>query len=320
VYQNNWSPASAPADPEDTAGSSFWGFSPDEQTFTYYLQEPGDENFVELIALPTGVKFRELHYENAKALKVQFSPCGEVIAVEHTDITASVDQAEANPANVTLYSARPADAGNGAIVDKSDLFTNETIVVAAGPTEYTVAVGDASPVELAPNTSTGSCPAPTSSGDAGGSDAPAAAVAPKFKETFDSNTPPPPRTAALGQQYSYTFEATGSPDPTFAFVTHTCTFLTIDATTGEVSGTPTTAFASCVYSVTAVNGAGNADAGPFTITMATTPPAGGAGAGGPSAADDAGEPAPRPLEPTRPPAPHTTCRDRLEHRSESHAA
>ncbi len=200
VYQHVWSPASAPADPEDAAGSSFWGFSPDEQTFTYYLQEPGDENFVELIALPTGAGFRELHYQNAKALKVQFSPCGEVIAVELTDITASVDQAEANPAHVTLYSARPADAGNGAIVDKGDLFTNETIVVSAGPTEYKVAVGNSSPVDLAPNTSTGSCPAPTTSGDAGGSDAPSAAVAPKFKETFDSNTPPPPRTATLGQQ------------------------------------------------------------------------------------------------------------------------
>ena len=295
VYQHFWSPASAPADPEDTAGSSFWGFSPDEQTFTYYLQEPGDDNFVELIALPTGAGFRELHYQNAKALKVQFSPCGEVIAVELTDITASVDQAEANPAHVILYSARPADAGNGAIVDKGDLFTNETIVVSAGPTEYKVAVGNSSPVELAPNTSTGSCPAPTTSGDAGGSDAPSAAVAPKFKETFDSNTPPPPRTATLGQRYSYTFEATGSPDPTFAFLTNTCTFLTIDATSGEVSGTPATAFASCTYSMTAVNGAGNADAGPFTITMAAAPPAGGGGGGGPSAVDADVEPAPAPF-------------------------
>ncbi len=305
VFQHVWSPASAPADPEDTAGSSFWGFSPDEQTFTYYLQEPGDENFVELVALPTGAGFREVHYENAKALRVQFSPCGEVIAVEHTDITASVDQAEANPANVTLYSARPADAGNGAIVDKSDLFTNETIVVAAGPTQYTVAVGNASPVELAPNTSTGSCPAPTTGGDAGGSDAPSAAVAPKFKETFDTNTPPPPRTATLGQQYSYTFEATGSPDPTFAFVTNTCTFLAIDASTGEVSGTPPTAFASCTYSLTAANGAGNADVGPFTITMATAPPAGGA-VGGPSAEDDHVEPASPPFWVSTPPSSETT--------------
>ena len=55
----------------------------------------------------------------------------------------------------------------------------------------------------------------------------------------------------------------------------------IGSTSGEVSGTPATAFASCTYSVTAVNGAGNADAGPFTITMAAAPPAGGGGGGRP---------------------------------------
>jgi uncharacterized repeat protein (TIGR01451 family) len=285
VYQNVWSPASAPANPDDAAQSAFWGFAPDDKSFAYYLQEPGDDPILMLIALPAGstAPIQQFHYFNAKATIVQFSPCGEVIAIVHQ----VQDLNQPNPVTISLYSTRPADAGKGAIAEKGAL-PIEDIQISAGPVNYTAEVDNfPDTVILAPNTNTGSCAPPTTSGDAGGSDAPAVAVPPAFKEQFDQSTAPPPRTATLGQLYSYTFEATGSPDPQFKFITNTCSFLTLDLNSGEVSGTPQTAFSSCAYSVTAFNGAGNADSPIFTITMTTAPPAGGAvELGGPYVPDD----------------------------------
>ena len=294
VYQHGWNPSSAPADPEDEAGSAFWGFSPDEQSFAYYLQEPGDQNYVELINLPTGTVVHEIHDSATKDLKVQFAPCGEVIAVEYTDATAPVDAAETNPVHVALYSTQPG-SGPAALFDEPGLPTNETIVVTAGTGDYYVTVNDGPEIDLVPNPNTGSCPSPSTTGDAGGSDAPAKAQAASFKNDFTSD--PPAAIATLGQEYSYTFEADGSPDPTFGFFENTCTFLSIDGSTGEVSGMPTQPFTTCKYVVRADNLAGApADSPEFTITMTpVSPPSGGGGGsggsgGGPSPEDDS-EPA-----------------------------
>ena len=52
----------------------------------------------------------------------------------------------------------------------------------------------------------------------------------------------PPATAAVGTAYSYTFAATGVPAPTFALASGALPDgLTLDAATGKLSGTPTTA-------------------------------------------------------------------------------
>ncbi len=274
VYQNVWSPATAPADPSATAGSAHWGFAPDDGTFAYYLLEPGDDPTLLLIALPAGgAPVLQYHNSAATVTKAQFSPCGDLFAI--ADVSS-----QSNPVTVSLYSTRPGQSG--AIATKGDLPAADP-TINAGSEYYTVtAEGWPNAVRLLPNSSAGSCPPPTTSGDAGGSDAPAKAVPPAFKETFDLQTPP--RTATLGQLYSHTFTATGTPAPTFEFLTNTCSFLSIDENTGEVSGTPATAFASCAYSLTAANGAGNANAGPFTITMTTAP--GGGGTGGPYEPDD----------------------------------
>jgi YVTN family beta-propeller protein len=78
----------------------------------------------------------------------------------------------------------------------------------------------------------------------------------------------PPTSATVGRAYSYTFAATGNPAPTFSVTTGTVPpGLSLNATTGVLSGTPTTcgAFTS---TITAANGAPpNATTPSMTITV-----------------------------------------------------
>ena len=76
----------------------------------------------------------------------------------------------------------------------------------------------------------------------------------------------PPLTAVAGQPYDYTFTASGTPAPSYA-LTGAPPWLSINAGTGEVTGTPPAGTATFSYSVTATNTAGAATAGPFTITI-----------------------------------------------------
>jgi uncharacterized repeat protein (TIGR01451 family) len=79
----------------------------------------------------------------------------------------------------------------------------------------------------------------------------------------------PPLTAAAGQPYDYTFTASGTPAPTYALASGAPSWLSIDASTGEVTGTPPSGTTSFSYSVTATNDSGTATAGPFTVTVTT---------------------------------------------------
>jgi hypothetical protein len=86
-------------------------------------------------------------------------------------------------------------------------------------------------------------------------------------------TDSPPTTSVTGQSYSYTFTASGNPAPTFALATGAPAWLSINSTTGALSGTVPAGTTTFTYSVVASNGtAPNATAGPFTVS-ATTPPA-----------------------------------------------
>jgi hypothetical protein len=85
--------------------------------------------------------------------------------------------------------------------------------------------------------------------------------APAF--TLDS----PPATATAGQTYSYTFVASGTPAPTYALASGAPTWLSVDASTGTVSGTVPAGTKSFSYSVTAFNAVGTTTAGPFTVTV-----------------------------------------------------
>jgi uncharacterized repeat protein (TIGR01451 family) len=83
-------------------------------------------------------------------------------------------------------------------------------------------------------------------------------------------TDSPPLTATVGQAYDYTFAASGTPAPTYALAAGAPSWLSIDASTGEVTGTPPSGTTSFSYSVTATNADGTATAGPFTVTVTAT--------------------------------------------------
>jgi len=78
----------------------------------------------------------------------------------------------------------------------------------------------------------------------------------------------PPAAGAVNSPYSYTFAATGRPAPTFSVASGaTPTGLALNATTGVLSGTPTTTGAF-VFTVAAGNGVGSAAVSPaITVTI-----------------------------------------------------
>ncbi|MGH9121248.1 MAG: putative Ig domain-containing protein, partial [Acidimicrobiales bacterium] len=91
-------------------------------------------------------------------------------------------------------------------------------------------------------------------------------TAPSF--TADS----PPSTATVGTFYSYTFTASGNPAPTFSLASGTLpTGLTLNPTSGVLSGTPTVT-GPFNFTVTAANGqTPNATTPSLTITVSPAP-------------------------------------------------
>ena len=61
----------------------------------------------------------------------------------------------------------------------------------------------------------------------------------------------PPLTAVAGQPYDYTFEASGTPAPTYALASGAPSWLSVNASTGEVTGTPPAGTTTFSYTVTA---------------------------------------------------------------------
>ena len=89
-----------------------------------------------------------------------------------------------------------------------------------------------------------------------------------------TTTPPaftadaPPTSASAGAAYSYTFQASGTPAPTFALASGALpTGLALGGTTGLLSGTPAAA-GTFTFTVSATNSAGTATTPPITITVA----------------------------------------------------
>jgi hypothetical protein len=78
----------------------------------------------------------------------------------------------------------------------------------------------------------------------------------------------PPLTAVAGQAYDYTFEASGTPAPAYALASGAPSWLSVNASTGEVTGTPPAGTTTFSYTVTAANVAGTVTAGPFKATVA----------------------------------------------------
>jgi len=63
----------------------------------------------------------------------------------------------------------------------------------------------------------------------------------------------PPTTATVGKSYAYTFSAQGTPVATYALNTAAPTWLSINSTTGALTGTPPSGTKSFTYSVIASN-------------------------------------------------------------------
>lgn len=82
----------------------------------------------------------------------------------------------------------------------------------------------------------------------------------------------PATRGTVGQPYSYTFQANGVPTPTYTLAAEAPAWLSINATSGAVSGIPPTGTTSFTYSVVATNSVGAAATGPFVVTVATPPP------------------------------------------------
>ena len=82
----------------------------------------------------------------------------------------------------------------------------------------------------------------------------------------------PPSADVVGQPYTFTFTATGTPAPTFAVTAGALPGgLSLDAASGVLSGSPT-AVGTYTFSISATNVAGSMTGGPYTIMVSSSPP------------------------------------------------
>ena len=103
------------------------------------------------------------------------------------------------------------------------------------------------------------------------------AAAAQVQQTITVNQAPafvvdrPPLTVTAGQEYEYVFAASGTPAPAYALAAGAPSWLSVNGSTGELTGTPPAGTRSFTYTVTAANAAGTATAGPFTVHVAKAP-------------------------------------------------
>jgi sugar lactone lactonase YvrE len=92
-------------------------------------------------------------------------------------------------------------------------------------------------------------------------------VNPVAPTSFSASTPP--STAQTGVSYSYSFVASGFPAPTYSVQSGTLSAgVTLNPTTGVLSGTPTSAGTFGPIVIQASNGGGSVASAPFSITVA----------------------------------------------------
>jgi uncharacterized repeat protein (TIGR01451 family) len=80
----------------------------------------------------------------------------------------------------------------------------------------------------------------------------------------------PPTTAYSGLTYAYVFGANSSSAVTYSLTPASASFLSIDPSTGLVTGSPPAKVKSFTYSVVATSSGGSVTAGPFSVTVSST--------------------------------------------------
>ena len=195
VWSDDWTPSAASGggsdisgEPDTKAGSAFWGFSPDDRSFTFVKRASGrhvdahahesvhsDDRAV--VGVRSGVRRGDL----CPVLAVR--RCAGALLEQQTASTLAF------PVSVTLYQTAAAAAP---IVSRSSLPTG-TATLTAGPTNFTISfVGWTGDPNLTTNTAAAGCAPPTTTGNAGGS---AALEAP----VFDPKTQTPANLVIGGQ-------------------------------------------------------------------------------------------------------------------------
>ena len=76
-----WSPIHVPSEADEDVGSAFWGFAPDDGSFTYVALDNTGIPTLTLLALPSGAALKSVTFTSSVATYVQFSPCGDVMGL-----------------------------------------------------------------------------------------------------------------------------------------------------------------------------------------------------------------------------------------------
>lgn len=221
--------------------------------------------------------------------QISATPIAGVVGPDGTIATANYDQSTASvvvsPAFVVVSPVFTAAAPPSGTVGSPYSYTFATAPSApavSAPT-FAVAAGDVLPAGLTLSTSGVLSGTPTTAGPTtfrvvASSSGGTTTTAP-LTVTIDPTPVPPVFTAAdptatgtVGAAYSYSFAASGVPAPTFAVAPGGALpdGLTLDAVSGVLSGTPTTAGTS-TFRVVATNRAGSAVTAPLTVTVAPAP-------------------------------------------------
>jgi hypothetical protein len=106
-------------------------------------------------------------------------------------------------------------------------------------------------------------------GNASDAAAPTVTASVTVDETPSFTLDTPPSTGTAGHGYDYTFAATGVPTPGYTLAPGAPAWLSIDAASGALSGTPPSGTATFSYSVIATNSVGSATAGPFSVAVSS---------------------------------------------------
>jgi hypothetical protein len=160
----SWSPYKIPQsddNPNTTVDSAFWGFGPDDHSFTYIALDANGVPTLNLLALPSGTLVQDKTFNTSVASYVQYGPCGEVLAVvdQHTD---PLQVSPPNPVTIAVYSTSAANAQKPALGSANGLPAAEGgLSLAASATSYTAASPDfPNVVTVAANPGAGVCRAP----------------------------------------------------------------------------------------------------------------------------------------------------------------